>query len=197
MLKPFGDQQSGDHVVDIQRFDEQSGAAAEFFLPALAFLGLGQDVDIPAGQLAGQPHVLAAAADGEAELLVRHHHFDPPGFLVQHDLGHLGGRQSVDDEGRGLRAPGNDVDFFALQFLHDGLHARAAHADAGADRVDRAVAADHRHLRARAGIARHRLDLDDAVVDFRHLLREQFSQEAGMGAAERKICGPRGSSRTS
>ena len=38
--------------------------------------GLGQDVDVPAGELRGQPHVLAAPADGEAQLIVGHHHVD-------------------------------------------------------------------------------------------------------------------------
>jgi hypothetical protein len=33
--------------------------------------------------------------------------------------------------------------FSPCSSLHHGLHAAAAHADAGADRIDRAVAADH------------------------------------------------------
>ena len=85
-----------------------------------------------------QPHVLAAPADGQRELLVRHHDLDAAGFLVHHHLGDLGGRQRVHHEGGGLRRPGDDVDLLALQFLHHRLHARAAHADAGADRIDRA-----------------------------------------------------------
>ncbi len=121
------------------------------------------------------------------KLLVRHHDFDAAGFLVHHHLGHFGGRQRVHHEGRGLRRPGDDVDLFALQLLHHRLHAAAAHADAGADRVDRAVAADHRHFRPAAGIARDRLDLDDAVVDFRHFLGEQFRQEAGMRTGEKNL----------
>ena len=35
--------------------------------------------------------------------------------LVEHDLHHLGRLQRVDDEGRGVRRPGNDVDLLALQ----------------------------------------------------------------------------------
>jgi hypothetical protein len=41
--------------------------------------------------------------------------------------------------------------FSPCSSCHHGLHARPPHADAGADRVDRAVAADHRHLGAAAG----------------------------------------------
>ena len=66
--------------------------------------GLGQDVDVPAGQLRGEAHVLAAAADGQGQLLVGHHHFDAAHFLVQHHLGDFGRRQRVHHEGRGIAA---------------------------------------------------------------------------------------------
>jgi hypothetical protein len=58
-------------------------------------------------------------------------------FLVDHDAADGGGLKRVDHEGRGVLAPGDDVDLLALHFLHDGLHAAALHADAGADRIDR------------------------------------------------------------
>ena len=45
----------------------------------------------------------------------------------------------------------------------------------------------HRDLGAAAGIARHRLDLDDAVVDLRHLLREQLGHELRMGARQEDL----------
>ena len=75
-------------------------ALGEFLLAALGFLRLGQDVDVPAGQLRGEAHVLAAAADGERQLLVGNDDFDAVGFLVEHDLGDFGRLQRVDDEGR-------------------------------------------------------------------------------------------------
>jgi hypothetical protein len=69
----------------------------------LAALGsprlLGQDVDVPAGQLRGEAHVLAAAADGERQLLVGHDHLDALGLFVEHHLGDFGRGQRVDDEG--------------------------------------------------------------------------------------------------
>src|SRR5262249_35065391 len=70
--------------------------------------------------------------------------------------------------------PLDDVDFLTLQLADNCLHALPAHADAGADRIDRRIPGNDRDLRARARIAGHRLDLHDAVVDFRHLLREQL-----------------------
>src|SRR6185295_12190483 len=71
--------------------------------------------------------------------------------------------------------------------VHHRLHARAAHADAGTDRIDRGIAGDHGDLGARPGVAGNRLDLDDAVVDFRHLLREQFGGELRMRARQENL----------
>ena len=64
---------------------------------------------------------------------------------------------------------------------------RAAHADAGADRIDRAVARDHGDLGAGARVAGDRLDLDDAVVDLRHFLREQLGHELRMRARQEDL----------
>ena len=47
-----------------------AGALGEFLLPALRFLGLGQDVDVPAGELRGEADVLAAPADRQRQLIV-------------------------------------------------------------------------------------------------------------------------------
>ena len=123
-------------------------ALLEFLLPALRFLVLGQDVDVPAGELRGEPHVLAAAADGERQLVVGNDHLDALGLLVEHDLGDLGRLQRVDDEGRGVRVPRDDVDALAGELADHRLHAAAAHADAGADRIDGGIARDHGDLGA-------------------------------------------------
>ena len=74
--------------------------SANSFWRRSRFLGLGQDVDVPAGELRGEAHVLAAAADGERQLVVGHHHLDALGILVEHHLGDFGRLQRVDDEGR-------------------------------------------------------------------------------------------------
>src|SRR3546814_3257029 len=108
------------------------------------------DLDLLARKLARKADILAAAADGEAELIVGNDDLDAPVVLVDHDALHRRGLERVDDEGRGILRPGDDVDLFALHFLHDRLDAAALHADAGADGVDRAVIADHADLRAAA-----------------------------------------------
>ena len=51
--------------------DEQLGQLAELAVAPLALLALRDDVDVPAGQLRGQAHVLAAPADGDVLHVVR------------------------------------------------------------------------------------------------------------------------------
>ena len=83
--------------------------------------------------------------------------------------------------------PRNDVDLLALELVDHRLDAAAAHADAGADRIDRGIARDDGDLGAAAGIAGDRLHLDDAVVDLRHFLREQLRHELRMGARQEDL----------
>src|SRR5699024_9783378 len=126
----------------------------------------GLDVDLPAGQLRGEAGVLALVADCERKLAVRH--------------GDLAGvravRRGLDGEDRGRRERGghdllrlvaviDDVHLLAAELVDDVRDARAAGADAGADRVDVRVVADNRDLRSGAGLAGDGLDLDRAVED--------------------------------
>src|SRR5690606_35148484 len=67
------------------------------------------------------------------------------------------------------------------------LHARTAHADAGADRIDALVVGLHRDLGALAGIAGSAHDLDQALADLRHFDGEQFFQETPVGAAQEQL----------
>ena len=59
------------------------------------------------------------------------------------------GRQRVDDEGGRVRVPLDDVDLLALQLADHRLHALAAHADAGADGIDRAESLEMTAILAR------------------------------------------------
>ena len=112
-------------------------------------------------------------------------------ILVEHDLHHLGGLKRVDDERGGIGRPGDDVDLLALQFVDDRLDARAPHADAGADGIDRGIVGDDRDLGARAGIAGDGFHLDDPVVNLRHFLREQLRGELRMRARKENLRPPR------
>src|SRR5690606_17003031 len=183
-------QQMGDDVVDIQSLDEHLRALTELLLPALRLFGFGHDVDRPAGELTRQPHVLATAPDREAELLVRDDDLDPVVVLVDNHLDHFRRRQRVDDERRRVLGPGYDVDLLALELAYHRLNPAAPHADAGADRVDTGIVGHDGDLRPAAGVAGHRLNLDDAVVDLRHLLGEQLRQELGARAREEDLRSP-------
>ncbi len=72
---------------------------AELLLDLAALLFFALDVDAPAGQLGGEPHVLALLADGERQLAVLDHHFHHA-VLVVHDrhVLHLRGAQRVHHE---------------------------------------------------------------------------------------------------
>ena len=185
----FGNQQLRQGLVDVELVLEQGRALDELALALLARVGLGQDVDLRDGQLAGEADVLAAAADGEAQLVVGNDDLDPALFLVDDDAADGRRLERVDDEGREVLRPRDDVDLLALELLDHGLDAAALHADAGADRVDRAVVADDADLGAAAGIAGRGLDLDDAVVNLRHFLGEQLLHEVGVGAATGRSAG--------
>src|SRR5262249_48697423 len=176
-----------DPLVHGEALDEQLGAFFELGLAVLRFLLLGDDVDVPTGELRGEPDILSAPADGKRELLVGDDHLHALAILVEHDLGDFGGRQRVDHEVGGVRRPRDDVDLLALQLVDHGLHARTAHADAGADRINRRISRNHRDFRARTRVSRHRLHLHDAVVDFRHFLREQLGHELRMRAREKYL----------
>ena len=114
----------------------------------------GHDVELPAGQLAGQAHVLAAAADRLRQLVLGDRDVHRVLFFVDDDRLHFGRRHRVDDELRRIVVPQHDVDALAVQFVRHRLHARTAHADAGADRIGAVVVREHRDLGAVARIAR-------------------------------------------
>ena len=153
----------------------------------LGRLFLGHQVDLPAGELGGEAHVLPAAADGDREVLLVHHHVHRVLFLVHQDRAHFGRRQRADHELRRVGRPEHDVDALAGQLLRHRLHARAAHADAGADRVDAPVVGVHRDLGADAGIARRRLDLEQPFLDLGHLELEQLHDELRRGARQDQL----------
>ena len=135
----LGDQELGDDLLDIQAVHEHLGQVAELALAPLAVVSIGNDVDVPAGQLRGEAHVLAAPADRDVLLLIGDNDLDALRVRVQHHLADLSRGQRVDDEGGRVGRPRDDVDLLAAQLLDHRLDTAAAHTDAGAHRVDAAV----------------------------------------------------------
>src|SRR4029077_2243583 len=186
-LEAFGRQQLGDHLVDVERFHEELRALGELLLTPLRLLLFGQNIDIPTGKLGRKPHVLAAPPDRQRKLALGDHHLDAVGIFVQHHFGHFGRRQRIDDEGGSILVPLDDVDLLALQLADHRLHTLTAHADAGADRIDRGVFGNDGNFCPGAGISRHRLDLHDAIVDLRDLRPEQQRHEFGTSTGEKDL----------
>ena len=185
--KAFGNQKLRERFIDIKFLLEHFRTLDKFLLALLARFCLGHDVDRATGQLTGETDILATTADGKAQLVVGNDNLDAAFFLVDNHAADSCGLQCVDDKGRCIFRPGDDVDLFALHFLNDGLYAAALHPDACTDRVDRAVIADHANLGAATRIAGSSLDFDDAIINFRHFLREQLLHEVGMRTAEQDL----------
>ena len=113
---------------------------AHLFVDFALNLFFTANIDVPAHQLGSQAHVLAALANRETKLIFVDNDFHLPvldigdAYLVD-----LCRRQRVRRKHRRLFRPFDDIDFLASQLANDCLHARALHADAGADRIDIAL----------------------------------------------------------
>src|SRR6201996_8798940 len=140
-------------------------------------LGLRLDVDAPAGQAGGEAGVLTVAPDRQRELVVGDDHGRLALLVVDDDLADAGRGERFGDEPGGLLVVRDDVDLLAAQLGDDHADARAARADAGADRVDPVGVGDDGDLRAVAGLAGDADDFHQAVRDLRHLeLEQRFDQ---------------------
>src|SRR5690606_19414575 len=90
----------------------------------------------------------------------------------------------VDDQLGRVVIPQDDVDALAAELARHRLHARTAHADAGADRIDAAVVRLHGDLGAGTRVAGGGADLDHLRGDLRHLDAAQLHQPLRAGAAQ-------------
>ena len=168
-----------------------AGAASARLRGDAARLGGGDvapDVDPPAGQAGGEPGVLALAADRQREHPLGHGDGSRSGAPRRWSTPRTwAGRQRVRDEHARVLVPRDDVDLLAGELGDDRLDARAALADRRADRVEALLARRDGDLRAAAGLARDRLDLDRPRVDLGHLELEQAAQEPLVGPAHEDL----------
>src|SRR5450830_203709 len=177
-------QDVGHFLVDVEFFHEQ-GAHCRGFRRCLVLGLFGRhDVDLPARQFRSQAHVLAGTADRNRQVFFIDHDVHGVLFFIDHDGRNIRGSQGANDElGRIIR-PQHDVDALATEFTGDSLHARTAHADAGADRVDALVRGVDGDFCTHARIAGSRFDLQQALLDFRHFQLEQLHNEVRRGARQ-------------
>ena len=134
--------------------------------------------------LAASLGILTLAADRQREHPLGHDDVRDSMLFVDPDLDHLGGAQGLGHECEGILGPLDDVDLLAAQLGDDSLDARAALPDRRSNRIETLLARRDGDLRTAAGLARDRLDLDGAGVDFRNLEFEQAAQETFVGAAD-------------
>jgi hypothetical protein len=121
---------------DGRRDARDEGERVDRLLLHLLELALGDDVELPVGELRREADVLPLAADGEGELLVGDDELHGVVGVVDDDARDLRRRDGVAHEAGRVAVVGDDVDALAAQLLHDGLDARALDAHAGAHRVD-------------------------------------------------------------
>ena len=184
----FRDQDVGDFLVDVELVhEERADLLALGLLLLLRFLDAHQ-VDFPAGQLGGEAHVLAAAADRDREVLLVDDDVHRVLLLVDDDAARSppARARSITNLRRILRAQ-DDVDALAGELVGHRGHARAAHADAGALRIEPRVVRLDRDLGADARVARGGLDLDQAFLDLRHFQLEQPHQELRRDARQHEL----------
>ena len=124
---------------------------------------------------------MAAVANRQAELAVRHGHTAAVGAVLRHGDGkHRGRGQRRGDELRRVLVIFHNIDFFAAKLLHNVGDPRATRPNAGADRVHIRVMAEHRQLGTGTGLTGNGLDLYGAVVDLRHLSLKQALDQIGV-----------------
>ena len=167
--------------------DEELRAVLGLGLLLLLRLLDAHQVEVPAGELRGEAHVLAVAPDRDREVLLVDDDVHAVLLLVDDDRADLGRRERIDDELRRIGRPQDDVDALAGELVGHRRHARAAHADAGADRIEARVVRLDGDLRAHAGIARRGLDLEHAFLDLRHFELEQLHDEFGRDARQDEL----------
>src|SRR5690606_25224351 len=129
------------------------------------------------GELARETNVLTAAADRLRQLVLGDRDIHAVRILVDDDGQHIGRGHRVDHELRRILVVQDDVDPLAGELVRYGLHARAAHADARADRIDALVVAAYRDFCPEPGITGGGENLDETLTDLRNLDLEQLDQK--------------------
>src|SRR5690554_888676 len=159
------------------------------FLFALVFrLGLGHDVDTPAGQFRSKADVLPATANRLGQIILGHGNIHGMRFLVDQNRRNIRRRHGVDNELGRVVIPQDDIDTLILQLAGYRLYTRTAHADTGTYRIDATVIGLDRDLGPRARISRRTLDLNELFSNLGNLDLEQLHDQFRTGARQNQLC---------
>ena len=145
-------------------------------------MNFAPDVDPPARQARGQSDVLSFPTDRQRKLIVRRHDRRRSRLLIDDHSAYFSRAQSAGHIPRRIVAPANDIHLLPAQLIHDRLHAAPAVPHTGPDRIYILLLRHDRHLRASPRLSRLGLQLNDALVNLRHLQLEQLAQEPRVAA---------------
>ena len=135
------------------------------------------EIDLPADELRGEPHVLSISTDRQRQLILVNDGRDHLAVLITHHFRDPSRCKSPSCKDLRFGVPGNDVNALSAKLLNHSLDPGTAQTDAGAYRVDRLVTAVDRNLGSPAHFARDLLDVDDTLVDLRHFEIEERTHE--------------------
>src|SRR5215212_5113077 len=131
------------------------------------------EIDLPAGELRRETHVLTVAPDRQRELILVDDRLNGLAHAVAEHARDFRRRERELREPLRVRGPGYDVDSITTPLVDDRLDARPLEPDACAEGIDAVLAGEDRDLRAAADCASRRTDLDDVLLDLGELELEQ------------------------
>src|SRR5690606_28835598 len=140
----------------------------------------------PACQFGSQPRVLSITPDRQAQLILADNHRGssvPFRFRKIH-AAHTRRTDCFRNINNGIRIPLDDIDLFVMQFLDDRLDAHTLDAHACTNRIDTRLRGHDRYLGTCTRFARDRADLHHTVVNLRHFVLEQTTQEIAVRPRE-------------
>ena len=158
---------------------------------------LAHDVELPAGELAREPDVLAAAADRLRQLLLGDRDIHAVRLLVDDDRAHFGRRIALITNCAGLSSNGMmstrspAISFETACTREPRIPTQAPTGSMRGSLLRTAI------LARAPGVAGRAEDIDQALADFGHFELEELDQEFRAPCGVRNSCGPRGSARTS
>src|SRR5690606_21574390 len=110
------------------------------------------DVDLPAGQLRCQTHVLTTRTNRLGQVFFVYHHVHGVLVFVHQNGFDVCRRQSTDHKFGRIIRPQHDIDLLTAQLVAHRSHARTTHAHASTDRIDALVISNNGDLGAHTRI---------------------------------------------
>ena len=138
----------------------------------IEFLGR-HDLDVPAAEFAGEPHVLAAATYSQGELIFWHQNDGPADHVTEQHLFYRGRLQCIGDQDLRVIVPADNVNPFTVQFIDDILYPVSADTYTSSHTVNSCVTAADSYLAPMTWFTGEAIDGDNSINDLRDFLFEE------------------------